>query len=675
MSIFSDFFKKEAPLLGLQGSGGGLGFLAGRGGGVTLWEGSYATGGIISDYVDDGGTHYRAHIFVSPGTFSVSDASLSSLQYLVVGGGGSGGASGGSGNAGAGGGGAGGLRTNVPGVARADSTPLTANPYPVTPGSYTVSIGRGGFRRYRHHDGDDGGNTNFYRNGTSMPNALYIRGTGGGGGGKENPNSAGRPGGSGGAGGRNSAGGSGDNTNDPNHTRPQGTPGYGPGGGGQSGGGGGAGEAGQAFNPPRGGRGGDGVQVAIAGPATNFTGVGALNPGTGQYQWFAGGGGGGGISPTPQPSVTRGGYGGGGQGGEASPSQANNTWGHEVGEGQNSTGGGGGGGSAGPTSYGNLFRSGEGGTGIVIVRYEVPGIGGLAKATGGAISFYNGKTIHTFTNPGTFIASESLSCEYVCIGGGGGGGNSENGGTHGGGGGGAGTYRTGTGLTVPAATHQIEVGYGGDRGIDAIGGQSTENQGHGNPGGVSSIGSLITSPGGGGGGNGLTPGDGGGRPGGSGGGGGYAGGAGSGTGTGASFPGAIGATPPAGWGHPGPNGYGSGGGGAGGGGQPLGPGGHAIQLPATFRDPASTIGAPGPTSRFTGTDSSGKFWVAGGGAGGNGGNDTGGGPSGPHGGAGDASAPADDALSGTGSGGGGSGTGAGSGGKGGSGLVLISYPT
>lgn len=44
MSIFGDFFKKEAPLLGLQGSGGGLGFLAGRGGGGTftiyLWGAS-----------------------------------------------------------------------------------------------------------------------------------------------------------------------------------------------------------------------------------------------------------------------------------------------------------------------------------------------------------------------------------------------------------------------------------------------------------------------------------------------------------------------------------------------------------------------------------------------------------------------------------------------------------
>ena len=133
------------------------------------------------------------------------------------------------------------------------------------------------------------------------------------------------------------------------------------------------------------------------------------------------------ISPTPQPSVTRGGYGGGGQGGELHQHKQiilGDTklvkdkialW-H------------GGGGSAGPTSYGNLFRSGEGGTGIVIVRYQVPGIGGEAKATGGAISFYNGKTIHTFTNPGTFIASQSLSCEYVCIGGGGGGGNSSPGG-------------------------------------------------------------------------------------------------------------------------------------------------------------------------------------------------------------------------------------------------------
>ena len=40
--------------------------------------------------------------------------------------------------------------------------------------------------------------------------------------------------------------------------------------------------------------GGAGVQVGITGPAAYTTGVGALRPASGQYQWFAGGGGGGG---------------------------------------------------------------------------------------------------------------------------------------------------------------------------------------------------------------------------------------------------------------------------------------------------------------------------------------------------------------------------------------------
>ena len=53
--------------------------------------------------------------------------------------------------------------------------------------------------------------------------------------------------------------------------------------------------------------------------------------------------------------------------------------------------------------------------------------------------------------------------------------------------GGAGAYRTGTGLTVPAATHQIEVGYSGDRGIAGIGGQTTANYVMETSGGTSSI--------------------------------------------------------------------------------------------------------------------------------------------------------------------------------------------
>ena len=49
MSIFSDFFKKEAPLLGLQGSGGGLGFLSGGGGAAdgNPRQGGYGGSGIV----------------------------------------------------------------------------------------------------------------------------------------------------------------------------------------------------------------------------------------------------------------------------------------------------------------------------------------------------------------------------------------------------------------------------------------------------------------------------------------------------------------------------------------------------------------------------------------------------------------------------------------------------
>ena len=64
MSIFSNFFKKEAPLLGLQGSGGGLGFLAGgSGGGVPSGEMVAAT-----DFSSDGVDimlQYRASCFTN----------------------------------------------------------------------------------------------------------------------------------------------------------------------------------------------------------------------------------------------------------------------------------------------------------------------------------------------------------------------------------------------------------------------------------------------------------------------------------------------------------------------------------------------------------------------------------------------------------------------------------
>ena len=66
--------------------------------------------------------------------------------------------------------------------------------------------------------------------------------------------------------------------------------------------------------------------------------------------------------------------------------------------------------------------SGSGGSGIVIIRYQVGQQS--VKATGGTVSYAGGKTIHTFTNSGTFtVTSPSLtSVETLVIGGGGGGG-------------------------------------------------------------------------------------------------------------------------------------------------------------------------------------------------------------------------------------------------------------
>ena len=62
------------------------------------------------------------------------------------------------------------------------------------------------------------------------------------------------------------------------------------------------------------------------------------------------------------------------------------------------TGGGGGGGSGGG---GSGYNGGNGGSGVVVVRYQIAQIAS-AKATGGTISFFGGKTIHTFTGAGDF---------------------------------------------------------------------------------------------------------------------------------------------------------------------------------------------------------------------------------------------------------------------------------
>ena len=583
-----------------------------------------ATGGIISDYTDPGpGAIYRAHIFTSSGTFTVSSIGAygSNIEYLVVAGGGGGGS-----YAYAGGGGAGGFRTNVSGH------PLAGSAFPVStsPGSYTVTVGAGAASVSGNgvqNRGNPGSNSVF------APGYVgVITATGGGGGGTWPTLTGGLPGGSGGGGGSLSGGGGAGNISPT--SPPQGNPG------GNAapaafvgGGGGGAGSAGSFGSPSKGGDGGIGTSISIA---------------TGISTFYAGGGGG--AEQTLAGGT--GGAGGGGSGGSA-PVSANGI------PGIFATGGGGGGGAY--TNAPVSGNGGAGGSGIVVVRYQIDTLQtGTAKATGGAISYYGGKTIHTFTSSGTFTAPGSFNetIEYVVIGGGG------SGGYNSGGGGGAGAYRVSpsTVLTGPQSI-TVQVGSGG-AGISAV-----PSSASGNSGSPSYFGTPITSPGGGAGGNSAAAGS----PGGSGGGGVPTGG----TATGAPFPGTIGVSPASGWGHPGGVGAGAGGGGAGGAGAAGAPspgnGGIGIQLPATFRNPASLVGAPGPTSPpVIGADTSGKYYVAQGG---------GGYPSvgTPGGGGGFAPSPGDStsqfAAQNTGSGGGaypGSPNGSG---NGGSGIVLIAYPS
>jgi hypothetical protein len=656
----------------------------GAGGGGTNEPGPQsgltATGGVISDYTD-GSTVYRAHIFTSSGTFDVTEPGNlgDTVDYLVIGGGGGGG------NFDAGGGGAGLLRY---------ATGVT-----VAVGPYGVTIGAGGASGELYPGGAHSPGSQSV---LSLPSAVTSPGGGGG----APYQTDGGPGGSGGGGGGNPGRTVAPGTGDSGHpgeidqTSPAngwgndgavGTPNtsaaptYG-------GGGGGAATAGDngitsPYPTARGGAGGDGARYSISGTT----------------RYYAGGGGGGAQNnPVGNPLQPPGGQGGGGDGGYGASVPADQSLG-DHGEANTGSGGGGGGQGNPPNSFATT-AGGTGGSGIVVVRYQIGQLTATAKATGGAISFYGGKTIHTFTNSGTFTAPASFSetCEYVVLGGGASGGAcaASNGG--GGGGGGAGSYRTGTTPISGPSSTSIQVGAGGAS-------PNTPGNAHGRVGTPSYFGTPITAPTGGYGAMADASPKTGGGPGGSGGGGGGGGSTGTnanaGPSTGASFPGTIGSSPTAGWGHDGGAGVtagqgysGGGGGGAGGGGvtgtsgtnSKGGNGGLGIQLPSSFRNPSSTVGHSGPTSpSVTGADTSGKYYVAGGGGGGvnplgGGSPDKGYGGVGPgtttdpFAGAGNAgkNAPGSDATENSGSGGGGTGgDGAGYSGNGGSGIVLIAYPS
>jgi len=537
-------------------------------------SGLTATGGIISDYTD-GPTVYRAHIFTSSGTFNVTAPGDfgDTVEYLVVAGGGAGAAQHG------GGGGAGGYRT------------ATGFSVSSSPGAYTVTIGAGGAgvaSPGSQHVGNNGNPSVF----------GSITSVGGGGGGKYSGHpspgghpggGAGVPGGSGGGGGNHEsttkAGGAGQDYPGPNQ---QGFPG----GSGEGefgdtyrgGGGGGAGGAGTngTTSPLVAGTGGVGLRTTIAGPIYP---IGTPGPGPTTGGWLAGGGGGGAYSPgTPQNAA--GGAGGGGNGGW-SPQGNPGTLATDA---TQNTGGGGGGSGRSPDV------GGSGGSGIVVVRYRLAeSPSGTAKATGGAISFYGGKTIHTFTTSGNFVNSSPITdAEFVLVGGGGGGGYPQ------GGGGGAGGMVVHTGpFTIPAATNAVVVG-GGGSGLPAAAQPA-------NPGTTTTLtfpGAPATYSAYRGGGSGPAPL--GAEQGGSGGGGSYNGGVGKAAANPAPNPGAT-EYGNAGGNHD-ANSSGGGGGGAGQAGSGA-DGGRGRQLPTTYRNPVSAgiLGTPGPDP--------GGFYVAGGGQG------------------------------------------------------------
>jgi len=203
------------------------------------------------------------HTFLSSTTFT-NATGVTSLEYLVVAGGGAGG------DGYAGGGGAGGYRVDTGFTVTADT-------------EYAITVGAGGIGRVGRDSSADGGDSVF----------STITSTGGGQGATPGGGTTGSDGGSGGGGHDNGNGGAASPVTSPVQGYSGGNSGYN-----VAGGGGGAGASGTA-----------GVYNTYSGDG----GVGEQNNITGLNLFYAGGGGGGGDG-TSRP-VGDGGMGGGGNGG------------------------------------------------------------------------------------------------------------------------------------------------------------------------------------------------------------------------------------------------------------------------------------------------------------------------------------------------------------------------
>tara|TARA_R100000655_G_scaffold51745_2_gene89521 strand:+ start:1362 stop:2765 length:1404 start_codon:yes stop_codon:yes gene_type:complete len=305
-----------------------------------------ATGGTVATC-----GNFKVHQFTGPGNFCVSAVGnacgSNTVEYMIVAGGGGGGAGR------AGGGGGGGFRTCT-------ALSVSVQNYPITIGAG----GNGGASCVQPGCGVDG-------NGGSATTALGVTSAGGGfGAGGDNASNPADPGGSGGGAGGNSpkTGGTG---NVPSVSPPQGNPGgsnpsacaaAGGGGGGSAVGGDSAGP-GASSTAGAGGAGGTAVPIFGASPKPFYA------PTNGLYA----GGGGGGVSEGPSygnpgnRTVGAGGPGGGGAGGKG-----NNNPAASAGI-TNTGGGGGGGGHYGAGAPGPGFQGkagGNGGSGVVLIRYK-----------------------------------------------------------------------------------------------------------------------------------------------------------------------------------------------------------------------------------------------------------------------------------------------------------------
>ncbi len=267
-----------------------------------------ATGG----YVYEDSTYYY-HSFPFSGTFTPNQSLT--CDYLVIGGGGSGGS----------GGGAGAYRTS-----------LEASPLSLTAQAYTVTVGAGGVS-----EATTGGT--FGTNGNDTIFSTITSNGGGRGGqigttssngnGAANGNASGGGAGSGGPANSGGAGGAYGNAGGESHTSYPSPPAYG------SGGGGGAGSAGGRGSTAKGGDGGAGKNVnatwaTVTGTGVNgyYAGGGAGYAEPGYAQLAVGGSGGGGSATSPNGVVSTG-------SGAASISNLNN------------------------------YKGGNGGSGLVIIRY------------------------------------------------------------------------------------------------------------------------------------------------------------------------------------------------------------------------------------------------------------------------------------------------------------------